>query len=59
MFKQMQGNTTDLPLQMNWLRMIKNHLINAYHIDKEDFGYTPNDALGGIGKMNQLFGADY
>ncbi|GAB1405329.1 hypothetical protein MASR1M74_25090 [Lentimicrobium sp.] len=55
----MQGNTTDLPLQMNWLRMIKNHLINAYHIDKEDFGYTPNDALGGIGKMNQLFGADY
>jgi type I restriction enzyme R subunit len=47
------------PEQMEWLRMIKDHLINSYHIDKEDFEYTPFDALGGIGRMYQLFGADY
>jgi len=45
--------------QMDWLRMIKDHLVNSYHIEKEDFEYTPFDALGGIGKMYQLFGADY
>ncbi len=39
--------------------MIKDHIVNSYHIDKEDFEYTPFDALGGIGKMYQLFGADY
>ena len=36
--------------------MIKDHIVNSYHIDKEDFEYTPFDALGGIGNMYQLFG---
>jgi len=40
------------------LRMIKEHIVNSYHIDKEDFEYTPFDSLGGIGKMYQLFGAE-
>jgi type I restriction enzyme R subunit len=59
-FKQNAGQhnrfTTE---QMDWLRMIKDHLVNSYHIDKEDFEYTPFDALGGIGKLYQLFGNDY
>jgi type I restriction enzyme R subunit len=59
-FKQNAGKHNRFtPEQMEWLRMIKDHLINSYHIDKEDFEYTPFDALGGIGRMYQLFGADY
>jgi len=58
-FKQNAGQhnrfTTE---QMDWLRMIKEHIVNSYHIDKEDFEYTPFDSLGGIGKMYQLFGAE-
>jgi type I restriction enzyme R subunit len=59
-FKQNAGKhnrfTTE---QMDWLRMIKEHIVNSYHIDKENFEYTPFDALGGIGKLYQLFGSDY
>jgi type I restriction enzyme R subunit len=44
--------------QMDWLRMIKDHVVSSYHIDKDDFEYTPFDRLGGIGKMFQLFGKE-
>lgn len=42
--------------QMNWLRMIKDHISTSIHIDVEDLDYTPFDAEGGKGKMWQLFG---
>lgn len=42
--------------QMDWLRMIKDHMVNSYHIEIEDLDYTPFDALGGIGRMWKLFG---
>lgn len=42
--------------QMDWLRMIKEHVVSSYHIDRDDLEYTPFDAQGGIGKMHQLFG---
>lgn len=42
--------------QMNWLRMIKDHIATSIHIDTEDLDYTPFDAAGGKGKMWQLFG---
>jgi type I restriction enzyme R subunit len=41
---------------MDWLRMIKDHVVSSYHIEIEDLDYTPFDALGGRGKMYQLFG---
>ncbi|MEO1259859.1 MAG: type I restriction-modification enzyme R subunit C-terminal domain-containing protein [Bacteroidota bacterium] len=44
--------------QMDWLRMIKNHIAASFHIEREDFDYSPFDAEGGIGKMYQLFGGD-
>jgi len=59
-FKQNAGKHNRFTAeQMDWLRMVKDHLVNSYHIEKEDFEYTPFDALGGIGKFYQLFGADY
>ncbi len=44
--------------QMDWLRMIKEHIVSSYHLDVEDLDYTPFDAQGGRGKMYQLFGTE-
>jgi type I restriction enzyme R subunit len=42
--------------QMDWLRMVKEHIASSFHIDVEDFDYSPFDAKGGLAKMYQLFG---
>jgi len=41
--------------QMDWLRMIKDHIVSSYHIELDDLEYTPFDSKGGMGKMFQLF----
>jgi type I restriction enzyme R subunit len=46
------------PEQMDWLRMIKEHIVSSYHLEPDDLDYTPFDAKGGKGKMYQLFGAE-
>jgi len=42
--------------QMQWLRMIKEHVISSFHIEKDDFDYNPFNKEGGLAKMWQLFG---
>ena len=42
--------------QMQWLRMIKDHIATSIHLDADDLDYTPFDAEGGKGKMWQMFG---
>ena len=42
--------------QMNWLRMLKDHVSGSFHIEIDDLDYTPFDSKGGRGKMWQLFG---
>lgn len=42
--------------QMQWLRMIKDHVATSFHIEREDFEYEPFAPAGGLGKMYQLFG---
>jgi type I restriction enzyme R subunit len=44
--------------QMEWLRLIKEQVINSFHIDMEDFDYNPFNAIGGLAKMWQLFGQE-
>ncbi|MDM8547216.1 type I restriction-modification enzyme R subunit C-terminal domain-containing protein [Candidatus Venteria ishoeyi] len=44
--------------QLDWLRLIKDHVVSSYHIEVDDLDYTPFDAQGGRGKMYQLFGND-
>lgn len=44
------------PEQMDWLRMIKEHIVNSYHLEIDDLDYNPFDVRGGRGKMYQLFG---
>ena len=44
--------------QMQWLRLMKDYIANSFHIEKDDFDLNPFDALGGLGKMYQLFGSE-
>ncbi|WP_034261061.1 type I restriction endonuclease subunit R [Altibacter lentus] len=44
--------------QLDWLRMLKDHIVSSFHIEVEDLDYTPFDAHGGRGKMWQLFGEE-
>ncbi len=42
--------------QMDWLRLIRDHVITSYHLETDDLDYAPFDSLGGRGRMYQLFG---
>lgn len=44
--------------QMQWLHMIRDHVINSFHFEQDDCEMAPFDAQGGLGKMYQLFGAN-
>jgi len=56
-FKKQAGNAPKFTEeQMEWLRMIKDYVINSFHIDKDDFDLNPFNAHGGLSKMWQLFG---
>ncbi len=56
-FKQNAGQHNRFsPEQVDWLRMIKDHIVSSYHIEVDDLDYTPFDAQGGRGRMHQLFG---
>jgi len=50
-FKKQAGAIKFNEEQMQWLRMIKDYVINSFHIDKEDFDLNPFNAQGGLGKM--------
>ena len=42
---------------MAWLRMIRDHIISSFHMERDDLDMAPFDAQGGMGRMHQLFGA--
>ena len=42
--------------QMEWLRMIRDHLASSFTIEREDLEMAPFDAQGGLGRMYALFG---
>ena len=56
LFRKQAGSTKFNEEQMSWLRMIKVHIVDSFHIEVDDLDYTPFDAEGGRGKMWQLFG---
>ncbi len=55
-FRKQAGATKFNEEQMQWLRMIKEDVVNSFHIEKDDFDLNPFNAQGGLGKMWQLFG---
>ncbi|HNV71355.1 MAG TPA: type I restriction-modification enzyme R subunit C-terminal domain-containing protein, partial [Candidatus Ozemobacteraceae bacterium] len=53
--QESQGRTFTAD-QHRWLEMIRDHVAQSYEISIEDFGYTPFDREGGLGKAAQIFG---
>ena len=43
-------------VQMEWLRMIRDHIMNSFHLDRDDLDMAPFDSKGGMGQMYNLFG---
>ena len=42
--------------QMDWLRMIRDHIVTSFHLDRDDLEMAPFDGRGGMGQMYKLFG---
>ena len=42
--------------QMEWLRMIRDHVVASFHLDRDDLNMAPFDGKGGLGRMYKLFG---
>jgi type I restriction enzyme R subunit len=42
-----------------WLEKMAEHIASNLGIEAEDFGYAPFDQRGGLGKLHQLFGAEF
>lgn len=57
-FKKQAGPVKYSEEQMNWLRMIKDHIATSFHLDRDDLDYSPFDAKGGLMKMWNLFGEE-
>lgn len=58
-FKKQEGKEVKFTKeQMEWLRMLKDHMANSFHVQVDDLDYTPFDTKGGRGGMHALFGDD-
>ena len=42
--------------QMDWLRMIRDHIVTSFHLGRDDLDMAPFDGKGGMGHMYKLFG---
>ncbi|MDR1014882.1 MAG: DEAD/DEAH box helicase family protein [Coriobacteriales bacterium] len=45
--------------QMQWLRMVRDHISVSAHIETDDLELTPFDDEGGLGRFYSLFGEHY
>ncbi len=45
--------------QMEWLRLVKDHIAASLSISVDDLDYTPFDRRGGLGRFYELFGEQY
>ncbi len=55
-FKRNAGPVQFTEEQMEWLRMIKDHIVSSVRIEKDDFELSPFVDSGGLGKVWKLFG---
>jgi len=42
--------------QLAWLQMIRDHISNSFHLERDDLELAPFDGEGGLGRMHKLFG---
>ena len=45
--------------QMEWLRLIKDHISSSLSIQSEDLDLSPFDRKGGLGRFYDVFGDEY
>ena len=45
--------------QMDWLRLIKDHIAVSLSVEPEDLELSPFDRRGGLGRFYEVFGAHY
>ena len=45
--------------QLNWLRMIKDHIAASAAIEPDDFEDVPFNQKGGLAKARKLFGGEF
>lgn len=45
--------------QMDWLRLIRDHIAASLSIEPDDLELSPFDKKGGLGRFYEVFGADY
>ena len=45
--------------QMEWLRLIKDHIAASLSIEPDDLELSPFDHKGGLGRFYEVFGTDY
>ncbi|HSW56492.1 MAG TPA: type I restriction-modification enzyme R subunit C-terminal domain-containing protein [Ignavibacteriaceae bacterium] len=57
-FKKNAGHVQFTEEQMEWLRMVKEHIVSSVRIEKDDFELSPFVDEGGLGKFYQLFGGE-
>ena len=53
------GNVHFTDEQMEWLRLIKDHIAVSLSIEPEDLDLSPFDRKGGLGRFYEVFGSDY
>ena len=58
-FKKNAGHIQFTEEQMEWLRLIKDHIISSLSILDEDLDYTPFDHKGGLLGFYEAFGDNY
>jgi type I restriction enzyme R subunit len=58
-FKKQEGTFKFTDEQMQWLRMIRDHIATSLSVSKDDLDLDPFGENGGLGKFYQLFGNKY
>ena len=57
--KRNAGNVHFTEEQMEWLRMVKDHIAVSLSIEPEDLELSPFDHKGGLGRFYEVFGEQY
>lgn len=45
--------------QMEWLRLIRDHISSSLSVEPEDLELSPFDRMGGLGRFYEVFGDEY
>jgi type I restriction enzyme R subunit len=58
-FEKQKGTLKFTEEQMDWLRMLRDHITSSMSVTPEHLDLSPFDSRGGLGKFYELFGNEY